>query len=170
MSSRLPERVDPWRLADQGKVLSGRCALADFPRLAPLLADTTGEAEFRLAFLRDEERRPVIRGEVRTILRLTCQRCLESVDLPIDSRFTLGIVTGMDEIGLLPDDYESLLADEGEVVPRDIVEDELLLCLPAVPRHTEACNSRLRELEQDAAGSSEGGPFAALAALKKRQT
>jgi len=141
------------------------------PRLAPLLTDRSGETVYRLAFQRDAEGRAVIRGEVAAALRLVCQRCLEPVDVPVDSRFTLGVVTGLEEERLLPEDYEGLTVTADTLVPRDIVEDELLLSVPAVPRHAGPCNPGLEKLDDETqTGSTKrDNPFAGLAALRKRQ-
>lgn len=170
MSSRLPVRVDPWRLADQGKTLEGRYPLAEMPRLAPLLADTEAEVAFRLSFGRDPQGRPVVRGEVEAVLSLICQRCLEPLAHTVRSRFVLGLVTSIAEAKKLPDTYESLLAEEDTVSPRDLVEEELLLALPAVPRHAERCSptSESGGARAEREDKSAASPFAVLARLGRR--
>lgn len=169
MSSRLPERVDPWRLADLARTLEGTFALREMPRLAHLLADTGGEVRFVLAFGRDADRRAVIRGEVVTRLGLMCQRCLGPVGLAVDSRFMLGVVTGPDEANALPEQYEALLAEEATVSLRDIVEEELLLSIPAVPRHHDTeCAPRDPATGQAAESGSPSSPFDVLAGLRRR--
>lgn len=173
MSSRLPERVDPWHLADQGRVLAGSYALYEMPRLAPLLADADGEASFRLGFERDGDRRAVVRLAVDAVLSLTCQRCLEPMAHEVHSRGVLGIVASIEEAERLPDSYESLLVMEDGVRPLDIVEEELLLAVPAVPRHEANCvpsGPTERSAGRANDGAASASPFAVLAGLRGRST
>ena len=135
-----------------------------------MLVDAAGEASFRLSFERDRKRRAVVRLAVDAVLRLTCQRCLEPLDHAVHSRCALGVVTSIDEAQRLPDDYESLLAEGDTVSPRDIVEEELLLAVPAVPRHEAPCSPAGTA---DDAGEVRGGrpsssPFDVLAGLRGR--
>jgi uncharacterized protein len=169
MSSRLPERVDPWRLADQAETLVGTFPLGEMPRLAPLLADSGGEVRFTLFFGRDADRRAVIRGEVAAELPLLCQRCLAAFGLSVESRVMLAVVTGPDEANALPEQYEALLAEEATVRLRDIVEEELLLSVPAVPRHDDTGCSRAESGPRQAGDTtSSSKPFDVLAGLRGR--
>jgi uncharacterized protein len=168
MSSRFPERVDPWHLADQGRMLGGTCAFSEMARLAPLLVDAGGNASFRLVFERDQERRAVVRVAVDAVLRLTCQRCLEPLDHEVHSRCVLAVVGSVDEGRRLPESYESLLVVEGTVRPLEIVEEELLLAIPAVPRHARPCApSGTKERPAGGnGGDASPNPFAVLAGLR----
>lgn len=168
MSTRPPERVDPWRLADRGSVLSGHFALADLVRLSPLLTSTEGLANYELAFDKDADGRPLITGNVRAALSVTCQRCLMPLRLEIDSRLSLTVVSGPEEAGRLPEDTDSVQLDEQTLSLRELVEDELLLNIPTVPRHDDCAV----ELEWPAEGDGKQSetaavnPFAALAGLR----
>lgn len=160
-------RIDPWRLAAQGRTLTGRIALDSLPRLAPALADG-GEAEYRLAFYLDGERRAVLSGHVTAALVVQCQRCLGPMLIPVDSHFELAFVHGVDEAARLPEAYEPALAEDGWVRPAELVEDELLLALPPVPLH-DGAECAAQPLEATPAGESQSeNPFAALAALRDR--
>lgn len=162
------DRADPWRLASRGQTLAGRIALGSLPRLAPSLA-VPGEAEYRLAFHLDSERRAVVSGEVSAELTVQCQRCLEPMVIAVDSRFELAFVRGLDEAARLPAAYEPALAEDGRVRPADLVEDELLLALPPVPLHEAGrCGARAEaSVSDDQPGpTSETNPFAVLAALR----
>ena len=161
------DRADPWRLAAQGRILAGRIALDALPRLAPSLAGP-GEVEYRLAFHLDGERRAAVSGHVATQLVVQCQRCLEPVAIPVDSRFELVFVRGLDEAARLPEPYEPALAEDGWVRPLDLVEDELLLALPPVPVHeTPECSARTAEPKPGEEIQADN-PFAVLAALRDR--
>jgi len=158
-------RVDPWRLAAQGRTLTGRVALDSLPRLAPALADG-GEAEYRLSFHQDGERRAVVSGHVTAGLVVQCQRCLGPMLISVDSRFELAFVHGVEEAARLPEAYEPALTEDGWVRPAELIEDELLLALPPVPLH-DAAECAAQPLEATPADESPSdNPFAALAALR----
>jgi len=135
MSSRLPESVDPWRLADQKKGLEGEIPLANLPRLSGLLVDPQGMVRFSFTFRRGEKRRPRITGTVRANLALECQRCLEQMQLPVDVNIDLAVIEVPAEAERLPEQCDPILADNGRIRLLDLLEDELLLAIPQVPMH-----------------------------------
>ena len=173
MLSLLPDFADPLRLCALEKAYEGAIPLADLTRLAPLLTSSEGEAAFALAFRTNTDRRPVVRVEVRAKLSVQCQRCLEAMQLVVESSSTLGVVSGPDEAERLPDDLDPLLLGDGRLALRSLVEDELLLAVPAAPMHRpDECAVRLDELNaepeqpSDLAQGDDGNPFAALAGWK----
>ena len=176
MSSRLPDFVDPWHFADVGKEVSGRVKLLEMPRLAKLLADSDGEAEFIFSFQRGEKKRVHITGTVRAQLVLECQRCMYAVNYQVNNEINLVVVEGSLEAEQLPDKYDPLLAEDNRIRLQDVVEEELLLAMPQVPMHAESeCTKADQNMVQPhkAAGegeTSEPNPFAVLAELKRKQT
>lgn len=195
MSDFLPELVDPRRAARQAASFSGRSGVAVFKRILPLLASQSGGVDFDLQFAEDNRGRAVVRISTRGELWLTCQRCLEAVKWPIDEESTLVLTEGLDEAARLPPECDPLLASEDLLRPLDLVEDELLLAIPPVPRHQdtdcafdagriesvrmEASQTGLDRPVQDPVAASamgegehNGAPsssFAALAAWKSRK-
>ncbi len=178
MCEGLPRSVDPKRLVEQRRSLTGAVGLDRLPRLAEVVVAGDGEpnqlvARFELRFDRDTAGRGTVRGEVSAALMLRCQRCNEPYEFPVESRFTLALVSGLDEARRLPDGYEPLLLERQRLDPAALVEDELLLALPAVPRHPEgACappavdtseGPGVEEVVDDAPN-----PFAVLGHLKRR--
>lgn len=169
MLDRLPELIDPISFADKHSELSGQIKLNSLSRLAPLLKDDSGVATVDLIFSRNG-RLASIEGRITATLTVTCQNCLNAMDLSIESHIRLGIVGSLDEADRLPENYEPLLVGEGKIPLKDIVEDELLLALPDFPRHLEACfNSEARADHQDSLDieqSNSNNPFSILAKLK----
>ena len=159
-----PSRIDPWQLATEGGRLEGALALAALPRLATELHRTEGVADVALVAGIDPRGVRFIKGTVRTGIELVCQRCLGSLQLVLDTTVSLGLVHSEAEADRLPEDYEPLLVPEGVISVAELVEDELLLALPPIPRHAderdcEANGYRAPDrVEQDQ-------PFAALASL-----
>jgi uncharacterized protein len=135
--------------------------------LTPLLASSEGAAAFVLRFGRDEQHRPVIVGSVEANLSLICQRCLQPMDLPVRAEIGLGAVRGLEEAAALPESLDPLLVDDDSVRLRDIVEDELIMAVPAIARHEEdECQLALKSEEEDRTEDSRAeNPFAVLASL-----
>ena len=173
MSSHLPDFVDPWHFADIGKRISGSFSLETLPRLTPLLMEAGGEAVFEFVFSRDERNRARLDGQVQAVLELECQRCLSPVSIPVDVSFALVVVEGIEEAEQLPDSVDPLMMGESKMRLSELVEDELLLSLPQVPRH-EAGKCSEAEAEKPDWNSADAldedektqNPFAQLANLK----
>ena len=173
MLSLLPDFADPVRLCALGKVYDGKVPLAELPRLAPLLTSTEGEAAFVLAFEVDADRRPVVRVKVSANLALQCQRCLGTLHQVVDAESRLVVVAGPDEAERLPDDVDPLLVSEGRLELRSLIEDELILAIPAAPSHSPAdCAvsltqvNRAESVEDRSVSEDTVHPFAALANWK----
>lgn len=71
--------------------------------------------------------------------QLKCQRCLEVLEIPIDSTTRVGLVASEADVGSVPEDLEPMLAPDGRTSIGEIVEEELLLALPIVPLHEQEC-------------------------------
>ncbi|MDT9001274.1 DUF177 domain-containing protein [Paucibacter sp. APW11] len=106
---------------------------------------------------------------------LTCQRCLKPMAVPLaldrDFHFVRDERTAAE---LDADSEDDVLAMTRHLDLRELVEDELLLDLPLVPRH-ESCPDPLPAVLGDAdefeeAEEERPNPFAALAALKGKGT
>lgn len=173
MLSLLPDFADPLRLCALGKAYEGLIPLADLPRLAPLLTSTEGEAAFVLEFDRDAARRATVRVNVKATLALQCQRCLDTMTLPVNGESRLVVVDGPAEAERLPEDVDPLLVDDEKLVLLSLIEDELILAIPPAPMHSsDACATKLQQI--NAAGDkltagdalSKAHPFASLASWR----
>ena len=170
MLSLLPDFADPLRLCALGKVYEGVIPLADLPRLAPLLTSTEEEAAFVLEFDRDASRRAIVRVKVEATLALQCQRCLDTMELPVNGESRLVVVDGPAEAERLPEDVDPLLVEDGKLALRSLIEDELILAIPPSPMHSSgACAIKLEQINV-AEGElttgdvgSKAHPFASLA-------
>lgn len=183
MSATLPDSLDPWRAVKTGLSFSGQVALRRLPRLAAVVADhETGleaPVNYRLRFERDQKGRAVVLGQVWTQLRLPCQRCLGEVMIEVDVPLRLGLVASEQASESLADDLEPLVVGDEPLHPLDLVEDELLLAIPPVPRHdsglcqppAQSAGSSAIPVQRELIAQDEQDdpphPFAALAALKQ---
>lgn len=132
-------RIHPWRAVAAGQGFEGEAAQSDLPRLDQALSAQGGSAvwpaRFHLRFGWDSEGRPVVQGEVAVTVRLTCQRCLDELRIPLDGTIALGLVRSDAEAAVVPNHLDPVLVDPAGVRPLDLVEDELLLALPQIPLH-----------------------------------
>jgi uncharacterized protein len=112
-----------------------------------------------------------IEGRIKAILPLECQNCLQALEWSVDNIVKLGIISSIDQANQLPDDYEPLLVEEENLLLKTLIEDELLLILPAFPKHQHNCfipnsgNNNLDSLLVDKQSTIET-PFSILAKLK----
>ena len=164
----LPDKINPWQLAaDQGR-LTGDLALAELPRLAALLDQTNGVVNITLTAGIDGQGLRFIAGRLQATVELTCQRCLGPLQLPLDVVVQLGLVQTEVEADRLPDDYEPLVASPDCVMTiADLVEDELLLALPQIPRHADRwdCEVHGYGAPDPALITEQRRPFGLLASL-----
>jgi uncharacterized protein len=139
----LPEYIEPVGLADVGRSFRGKVSVSALSRLLPSLASTDGELEVQLEFHLDERRIRTLKGTIEGNVNLVCQRCLKDLRFPLDLRFSLGIVSSEAEIESLPDGYEPLLVTGESLRTVDVIEDEVLLAVPAIPLHQgeESCEA-----------------------------
>lgn len=171
MLDRLPEIIDPLVFAERRTELKGKLKLNTLLRLSGSLLDDSGNVEVGL-FFNKKGRHAFIEGWAKATLLLQCQNCLDSVEMPIAVDIKLGLITTLEQADELPQGYEPLLVDDEKLLLKDIVEDELLLALPAFPKHPQPCvqfETNLNgsvSLAQEVEQSKSENPFAVLAKLK----
>lgn len=175
-----PLRLDVEAFATAAGSLSGTWSLGELPRL--LTSGPAGEADAARAVAwsaRGEriERRggePLwwLHLEVRASVALECQRCLGPVETPLEVERSFRFVRDESEAAELDaEGDDDVLALSRAFNLRELVEDELLLALPLVPRH-EVCPEPLTVPVDDLPSAEDEPaerpqPFAVLAQLKK---
>lgn len=168
MSGAWPALIDPAQLAEQRTQLSGKLPLTAMPRLAELSLDRRGVVHAELSFDVDAgEGLRHMRGRVRAEMFVTCQRCLEPMTLVLEIEPRL--------ILLRPGEREDLAQQEDALVVTravplsELVEDELLLAMPMIPKHALAqCPAKDYVGQSQPAAPTRDNPFAALKAMKRK--
>jgi uncharacterized protein len=172
MSREYPDWVNPWKAAEGNRIFRGTIALAKMERLIPLLADAEGEASFEAGFTRDKLGFTTIRLEVRADLPLVCQASLERFKLPVERNSLLAVVTSISDQDDLPGHYEATWVESGQLVFLELVQDELILGVPQVPREP-GVGSVLYSTDPDEApdegDDQQNNPFAALGDLMRNE-
>lgn len=139
--------------------------LLRFSRLGEYLASSDGAVDIDLIGKVDAQGRPTLHLNVRSVLTLTCQRCLDSFEYALDLDVDFIIVSNENAIQSPDseeyDDEVDYLVAEAQLQIIDLVEDEILLALPLAPKHEESvCGGTGRvELKKPS-------PFAVLKGLK----
>jgi uncharacterized protein len=181
MKSRafVPEKLDLAAFARDGASLEGEWPADSLERLADSgapEAPAAGWPPLRWS-LHGEIRQPK-GGAAQTWLHmtaqaqvaLTCQRCLQPVQEALDvDRWIRFVDTEAEAAALDVDSDDDVLALPRHLDARELIEDELLLALPLVPRH-ETCPEPLPVADDEPAADEEAekpNPFAKLAALKR---
>jgi uncharacterized protein len=162
-------------------VLEGTLPLSDLPRLlastSPPADTPPGEATWRAQGLWRQPLgdQPQLRLQLQAHARvwLTCQRCLQPVAHELGVERTLRFVPTEEEAARLDEaeDDEDVLTLPRALNLHELVEDELILALPLVPRHDQCPEPLAYEPGgEEPAPAGEAGeaphPFAALARLK----
>jgi len=178
-----PRDLDPHRLDVEAFVAAEGELAGTWPadRLARLVAATLapedGAARPAIAWHASGARRvlagagaqPSLSVGADTDVTLECQRCLQPMRVPLHAERRIFFVEGEDRAAALDaESDDDVLALTPALDLADLIEDELLLALPLVPRH-EQCPEPLPRafVDDDAAIDPADNPFAALAALKR---
>lgn len=183
------QRLDVKAFAQAGARLSGHESLLRYKRLAQeakglrpdLLVDWQAAGELRLALAGTGQ--VWLHVEALARLPMECQRCLGLVDMPLQVERSFRFVADEATAEALDDgSEEDLLALSRTFDLHALIEDELLMALPVLPRHeqcpADAPLALSRGDDKDepdgkgdkddaAGGASRANPFAALAGLRK---
>jgi uncharacterized protein len=135
LNNNLPTFVDAARFAEKGANLHGTLAIKDMPRLLSSLASQDGEVVVDANFGIDKQGIKFIKGSVKALVYVLCARCLEVFVQEIISDFSYGVVDTDAKAKKLPAHYEPVLMTTENLNVLEMVEDELIINLPIVPKH-----------------------------------
>ncbi len=140
---KLPITIDPFKSAQRRLECSGVFSLTEMNRLLAVSESCGEQAKVNVNFDVDERGLVAISGSGSAFVALTCQRCTENFQQRLEFSFSFSPVKDFEEADALPSYYDAIELDEnGEVNLRELVEDELLLMIPLIPRHTlEDCQA-----------------------------
>lgn len=190
----LPHKLDIKAFIESGEDLSGQADLSVWVRVAASLAEGVTPSQVApLNWLVRGRQVPRRVGgpelwldiEVQGALPLTCQRCLHPVVCPIDLQRSIHFVGDENAAAELDADLDDdVLAISRNFDLLALLEDEVIMDSPIVPRH-DVCPEDVDSWMRDDAEVTPDGdvlsaeaapedaerkphPFAALAALKKK--
>lgn len=165
-------------LEKSGGSVGGAFAPEVFKRLSASVAKASSDVAWTLSVRPGPENRPRAFGvwlEVSAQVVLTCQRCLEPLEIKVSSRrgfefaasareADLQTEAALEDLGLAgtPDDIDFISPEDG-ISLIELIEDELLLSLPQAAKHPDCRPPGL------AGGSGQTArPFADLKRLLKK--
>lgn len=174
----IPAKLQASAAVAHGDRHEGELALKILPRLAAVLAGSEGRLKVELQAT-DEPGYPVLRGTIEGHLPMTCKRCGQTFAWPLHTTTNLRLVRSEAEEKSALHTSEPYLVEHDSLPLREIVEEEVLLALPMLPR-CESCENAVRatpEAEQAPAAQdheprrdpSKDGPFAALKEQLKKK-
>ena len=172
-----PDRLDIKAFVQAGTRLTGHDSLLKYERLAQeakglhpdLYVDWQATGELRP--VPGEAGQQWLHLQAQSTFPMVCQRCLTPVDVPLEVDREFRFVADEATAEALDDESEEdLLALSREFDLHELIEDELLMALPVVPKHDECPTSvPLASSDDDfeEANAEKPNPFAALAALRQ---
>lgn len=171
LSEPLPSTLDVRKAAARGVTVSGTVRPLDLPRFRPLLAADEGSIRATLVCSMDEEHRYLVHVAVVAEVTVTCQRCLERMRSQLSSDNTLAVVWTDEQARHLPRHLDPLIIGDEGCRLAELVEDELILAMPAFSYHeTDDCRDSIAAFSNPAPEEETDGdkpnPFNVLAQLK----
>jgi uncharacterized protein len=172
-----PRRLELGAFSRNGGRIAGESSQSGLGRLAESTLAVPGDtAPPPVAWRAQGEQRPVVGGEpevwlhlqAQTSVTLQCQRCLQPMTEPLVVDRRLQFVRGEETAAQLDEDSEhDVLALPPRLDLIALLEDELILALPIVPRHGVCPQPLAVPAGAPAAAEDEPAhPFAALASLR----
>jgi DUF177 domain-containing protein len=155
-----PGVIDGLQFARGAQAVRGVLGTEHLPRLVELQGATEGLAFGLRGGMRDDGK-PCLWISVSGELRLVCQRCLGQLIFPLSIDVELVLTDDPREIEEAEDEVDRVLASRAMNVAQ-LVEDEVLLALPMVPRH-DRCAAAV-----PAGREANASPFSVLTELKRR--
>tara|TARA_B100000686_G_C16677731_1_gene910121 strand:+ start:772 stop:1302 length:531 start_codon:yes stop_codon:yes gene_type:complete len=173
--SAIPTYVDTRKTFLQHDQISGTISLQKLPRFMELLTSHSGIVKVELEFLIDESKQRVIQGNLVANVEVTCQRCLEPLEIQLQDNIRLALVTDEEEVSKLDSSLDPWFSNGHRLILAELVEEQLMLCMPIVNSHhnSQFCleildyNKNDVDLKKEHLGARNRNPFFALKTLKK---
>jgi uncharacterized protein len=164
-----PLEVD--RLADGGADVDFAVPLAELSGLRRTRPGLGGNVEGHAHFAR-ERGFAVAQIAMKGVARLECQRCMQPMEIALDSQVRVALVAEEADIERVPEDLEPVLTPGGRISIGELIAEELLLSLPIVALHEEgrSCTAAPPGTGDAPQAPETQRPFAHLDELLKRRT
>lgn len=166
----MPGRLQAWygfpelaALGDRGVELTDNLELAELTRLRSWLhADEGRQVAVRIRMGRGPRDRLTMALEFKVSLGLVCQRCLEPMEFLVDENVQWVVLESESERAVIDADADVIVLSDERVRFANLIEDELIVSLPLVPRHAsiDECGALAQNLKAVLIqqGSEQTGP------------
>lgn len=177
----LPRELDVFEFVRRRQEVRGKFSVHHLSRLLHGLPEQpvagqagayqdAGVARFEARGLGEVDGKALLELSVHTVLRLECQRCLEPMPYQVEGRAVFEVVRSESELG---SDDEAEDDDEPERIVGSrrfdlaaLIEDELILGVPYIPRHESCPGQSEKPAAADPDAVERPSPFAVLGRLK----
>jgi uncharacterized protein len=135
-------------LANRGVTLGGELTIGKLTRLKSLLHSDAGSVSATLRFRQRGDGWLETDIEYRATVELVCQRCLEPFRHEWADTAHVVLADAASVPAAVPAGFEPFELEDGRLQPAELVEDELIVAIPLVPKHgrIEDCGSVARQL------------------------
>lgn len=173
----IPDYVDARKIFAQQALIKGIIPVSRLSRFCELVAATQGDVQVTMKFDLDESNRRIIEGELDTKAQVLCQRCLEPMEIALHDEFRLAVVSSESKSEGLPKSLDPWICEDIKLVVAEVIEEQLILCMPIVSYHDRDCIEKLSfeatEAKENgtakaANGASKPNPFDILKTLKDK--
>lgn len=139
MKQAIPKIIKVFEFASKQLVCSQQYQVRDIPRISRLASNQDSTVDVKLNFSLEEGRIPCIKGEIKLDLALTCQRCLDEINVHLEPKFQLAFLKQQGET--LDASFEIILNTSEEFSTIEFITDEVLISVPMAPMHEHQCTS-----------------------------
>lgn len=162
-------KLDVFDIARTRKTVGGVIALGDMPELARSVLALRGEGiSFRVTGIGEIEDLPAAELEIHGTAVMSCARCSEPVEVPVDSVLKFRFTQTEAQADAIPVEKDGedvdVIVGSKSLSAAAWVQEEALLTLPAMPLH-ESCVNKFGPKPEEEDGKS--NPFSVLASLRK---
>ena len=135
-------------LGDREVALNGELEGGQLTRLNGLLHTDAGSVKATLRFAQRKDGWLGVTLDYRAAVDLVCQRCLEPFQQVLEACVNVVVADAASLPATTPEGFEPFELAEGRLQPAQLIEDELIVAIPLVPKHlrVEDCGSLAREL------------------------
>lgn len=170
MVKPLPKRFNPDLLARDDACFEITFAQKNLKRLEAIILTAENDVRCKAVFSR-RKRHVHVRGSFQTVVEMQCQRCLQTMDVNIEAPYELVFVDDEEAAEALPEQFDPVILDEnGDMGVYDLFEDEIIMHVPAFPKHSDSALCRVEKTEfgelPKEASEGKPNPFEALKGLR----
>jgi uncharacterized protein len=135
-------------LANRGVTLGGELTIGKLARLKSLLHSDVGSVSATLRFRQRGDGWLATELGLKATVELVCQRCLEPFRHEVAETANVVLADAASVPAAVPAGYEPFELEDGRLQPAELVEEELIVAIPLVPKHgrIEDCGSVARQL------------------------
>jgi uncharacterized protein len=170
----VPVYVDTRKVFTQRGKVAGFVSLERLGRFRECLASETGTVQVELQFDTSDTGLRIIWGHLQAHVTVLCQRCLEPLVIALQDDIKLALLKDEAEVASLDEAYDPWICADTKLLLADLIEEQLMLCLPIVSVHEPAECSRQSGYVAGAGTGAESpakngtvNPFAVLKSLKE---